>query len=52
MLGKRFLAISIFLPLVAISATARAGSTITDKSYWPSAGGRTWSGRHRAKRTA
>jgi hypothetical protein len=24
------------LPLVAISATAQAGSTITDKSYWPS----------------
>jgi hypothetical protein len=23
------------LPLVAISATAYAGSTITDKSYWP-----------------
>jgi len=24
------------LPLMAISATAQAGSTITDKSYWPS----------------
>jgi hypothetical protein len=24
------------LPLVAMSATAYAGSTITDKSYWPS----------------
>jgi hypothetical protein len=24
------------LPLMAISATAYAGSTITDKSYWPS----------------
>jgi hypothetical protein len=24
------------LPLVAISAAAHAGSTITDKSYWPS----------------
>jgi hypothetical protein len=24
------------LPLMAISATAHAGSTITDKSYWPS----------------
>jgi hypothetical protein len=23
------------LPLVAISATAQAGSTITDRSYWP-----------------
>jgi len=28
--------ISLLLPLVAISATAHAGSTITDKSYWPS----------------
>jgi len=37
MLGKRLLTISILLPLVAISATAHAGSTITDKSYWPSA---------------
>ena len=35
MLGKRFLTISILLPLVAISATAHAGSTVT--SYWPSA---------------
>lgn len=26
---------SLLLPLVAISATAQAGSTITDKSYWP-----------------
>lgn len=34
---KRFLTISILLPLVAISATAHAGSTVTDKSYWPSA---------------
>jgi hypothetical protein len=24
------------LPLVAISATAQAGSTISDKRYWPS----------------
>jgi hypothetical protein len=24
------------LPLVAMSATAHAGSTISDKSYWPS----------------
>jgi hypothetical protein len=37
MLTKRFLTISLLLPLVAISATAHAGSTITDKSYWPSA---------------
>jgi hypothetical protein len=37
MLTKRFLTISLLLPLVAISAAAHAGSTITDKSYWPSA---------------
>jgi hypothetical protein len=37
MLTKRFLTISLLLPLVAISATAHAGSTITDKSYRPSA---------------
>jgi hypothetical protein len=36
MLAKRFPTISILLPLVAIFATAHAGSTITDKSYWPS----------------
>ena len=36
MLTKRLLAITLLLPLVAISATAHAGSTITDKSYWPS----------------
>jgi alcohol dehydrogenase class IV len=35
MLTKHLLKISLLLPLVAISATARAGSTITDKSYWP-----------------
>jgi hypothetical protein len=33
---KHLLTISLLLPLVAISATVRAGSTITDKSYWPS----------------
>ena len=27
--------ISLLLPLVAISTAAQAGSTITDKSYWP-----------------
>lgn len=27
--------ISLLLPLLAISATAHAGSTVTDKSYWP-----------------
>lgn len=32
---KSFLTISLLLPLVAFSATAQAGSTITDKSYWP-----------------
>ena len=36
MLNKRLLTISLLLPLMAISATANAGSTITDKSYWPS----------------
>jgi hypothetical protein len=36
MLTKRLLTISLLLPLVAISATAQAGSTISDKSYWPS----------------
>jgi hypothetical protein len=35
MLTKRLLTISLLLPLLAMSATARAGSTITDKSYWP-----------------
>jgi hypothetical protein len=35
MLTKHLLRISLLLPLVAISATAHAGSTITDKSYWP-----------------
>ncbi len=37
MLTKRFLTISLLLPLIAVSAAAHAGSTITDKSYWPSA---------------
>ena len=36
MLKKSFLAISFLMPLVTLSATAQAGSTITDKSYWPS----------------
>ena len=36
MLTKRLLTISLLLPLVAISAAAHAGSTITDKGYWPS----------------
>src|SRR6202049_4170173 len=36
MLKKHLLKISLLLPLMAISATAYAGSTISDKSYWPS----------------
>ena len=32
---KHLLTMSLLLPLVAVSATAQAGSTITDKSYWP-----------------
>ncbi|SHK18559.1 hypothetical protein SAMN05444159_2647 [Bradyrhizobium lablabi] len=36
MLTKHLLTISLLLPLAAISATAHAGSTISDKSYWPS----------------
>ena len=32
---KHLLTISLLLPLAAISATAHAGSTISDKSYWP-----------------
>ena len=36
MLTKRLFTISLLLPLVAISATAHAGSTISDKNYWPS----------------
>ena len=34
-MSKHLLTISLLLPLVAVSATAQAGSTITDKSYWP-----------------
>jgi len=36
MLTKHLFTISLLLPLVATSATAYAGSTITDKSYRPS----------------
>ena len=36
MSAKHLRTISLLLPLAAISATAHAGSTITDKSYWPS----------------
>jgi len=37
MLTKPLLTISLLLRWWQISATAHAGSTITDKSYWPSA---------------
>jgi hypothetical protein len=36
MLRKSFLAISLLLPLTALSATAQAGLTISDQRYWPS----------------
>ena len=36
MLTKHLLTISLLLPLVAVSATAYAGATISDKRYWPS----------------
>lgn len=36
MLRKCLLTISLLLPLVAISAAAQAGATISDKRYWPS----------------
>jgi hypothetical protein len=39
MLKKSVLTMSLLLPLAAISATAYAGSTITDKSYWPNEAG-------------
>ncbi|CAN7163219.1 hypothetical protein LJR220_000175 [Bradyrhizobium sp. LjRoot220] len=32
---KYLLTMSLALALMAISATTQAGSTITDKSYWP-----------------
>ncbi|MDI1265487.1 MAG: hypothetical protein PS018_19755 [bacterium] len=32
---KKLLTISFLLSLMAASAAAHAGSTITDKSYWP-----------------
>jgi hypothetical protein len=40
MLKKSLLTISFLLPLAALSATAQAGSTITDKNYWPNEAGR------------
>ena len=36
MLKRHLLTLSLLLPLVAMSATAQAGETITSKSYWPS----------------
>jgi len=36
MLKKSPLVFSLLLPLTAISATANAGATISDKNYWPS----------------
>ena len=36
MLMKNLRTISLLLPLMAVSASAYAGSTITDKNYWPS----------------
>lgn len=35
MFTKRFIAISVVLPLMAISSAALAGATISDKRYWP-----------------
>jgi hypothetical protein len=35
MLKRPLLTISFLLRLMAISTAAHAGSTITDKSYWP-----------------
>ena len=43
MFKKSLLTISLLLPLAAISAAAHAGSTITDKSYWPNEATRTTS---------
>lgn len=40
MLTKGLLTISLLAPLV-LSASAQAGSTITDKSYWPNEARRT-----------
>jgi hypothetical protein len=36
MFTKSVLAISLLTSLVAVSATANAGATISDKRYWPS----------------
>ena len=36
MTSKHLLTMSLSLALAAVSATAQAGSTISDKRYWPS----------------
>jgi hypothetical protein len=36
LMRKSLITISFLLPLAALSGTAQAGSTISDKSYWPS----------------
>ncbi len=41
MFRKTLLTMSLLLPLAAMSATAQAGSTITDRSYWPNEARRT-----------
>ncbi|MEH2546378.1 hypothetical protein V1283_003023 [Bradyrhizobium sp. AZCC 2262] len=41
MLKKSLVALSLLVPLAALSATAQAGSTITDKNYWPNEARRT-----------
>lgn len=33
---KHLLTLSLLMPLMAVSATAQAGATISDKRYWPS----------------
>ena len=33
---KRLFTLSLFLPLLALSGMAYAGSTVTDRNYWPS----------------
>ena len=38
---KHLVTISLLLPLMAVSATAWAGATISDKRYWPSEAGQT-----------
>lgn len=35
MLTNKLLTLSLLLPLMTASASVHAGSTITDKNYWP-----------------